>query len=459
MTEVHRSDLFRWRLLHTIGGFWSDIDIVYFRPMSYLNLDMTADALLCWGEIEELKTWQAIGFLAGKPGANLFKNMEEIGKVLIKTPHLRYQDLGTDLLTRFALPGELESVGSRIAQIPQHSVYPFDLLRDQMASLWQNYQLIDSRKYTVGVHWFAAQQLSCEKEAAWSGFDDVLKDDRMGAVKWAMFQAGLIKEVKNTKKEQNKFKYSIILPYYRRAKQLNSTLASFVKLYKYRKDYEIIIANDIKSATIDTEERQLREIIDKYSDKLTINLILTGNADVWNPVLAFQEASRQAQGEYLVITNPECLHRADVLKGLDEEFAKKPDVYVICACLHIDQEELLPDQPLPIGKWYQHSRHRNIECHFCSALSKETYQEVGGFDVEYAKGMGFDDDDFRNRLKRANVHFVLRDDLLTVHLMHPNNKPNNYRELHDINKRYYEKIWGNTAPRAEGHPLSMAARV
>jgi len=32
--EVHKSDFLRWRLLATEGGVWSDIDILYCRPMS-----------------------------------------------------------------------------------------------------------------------------------------------------------------------------------------------------------------------------------------------------------------------------------------------------------------------------------------------------------------------------------------------------------------------------------------
>ena len=36
MPEVHKSDFLRLELLSTIGGLWSDMDIIYFKPMNSL---------------------------------------------------------------------------------------------------------------------------------------------------------------------------------------------------------------------------------------------------------------------------------------------------------------------------------------------------------------------------------------------------------------------------------------
>jgi len=41
LSEVHKSDLHRWKILHEIGGWWSDFDILYFKPMASLNVDFS----------------------------------------------------------------------------------------------------------------------------------------------------------------------------------------------------------------------------------------------------------------------------------------------------------------------------------------------------------------------------------------------------------------------------------
>lgn len=457
MPEVMRSDLFRWRLLHTIGGFWSDFDIIYYRPMDHLKLDMTADALLCWGEVPDLINWQAIGFLAGKPGAKLFKSMEDIGHKLVQAleGHLKYQDLGTELLTRLAPAGETRAAGSTIGQIPQCAVYPFSRVHTQMAALWEDASILQVSEDTIGVHWFAAQRLSCAKEAAWDGFEKVKQDAHFGGVRWALQQAGFdVGPPPSPLEQPAAIKYSLLMPYYKRSHQLKSTLLSFSKLYaEQRKDYEVIIVNDVKSSMGQGEDFKLKDITDKFKKSINIKIIAGGSEECWNPAPAFQMAASVAEGEYLVLTNPECVHRTDILAELDQEFAQDPSVYVICSCWAIPQMSLGTEDPLPPGQWYQHSQHRNVEVHFCTALSKQIYNRVGGFDVNYAKGMGFDDDDFRNRLKQAGIRFVHRDDLLAVHLSHTGNKPVNYPELHAINKAYYHSVWGDKIIMAEKLPL------
>jgi GT2 family glycosyltransferase len=454
MTEVHRSDLYRWRLLHEMGGFWSDFDIIYFRPMKHLRLDMTADALLCWGEVPDLLKWQAIGFLGGKQGAQLFQGMENIG---LKLAHalddkLKYQDLGTDLLVRFAPPGETRAAGSTIAQIPQHAVYPFERVHTQPVALWEDSSLLHVTRDTIGVHWFAAQKQSCLKEAEWTSVNKVRADECMGGVRWALFKAGFdvgSQSITINPTLHVPVKYSLIMPYYKRSTQLRSTLMSLERIYPQRHDYEVILINDAKCAVVNQENYLLKNLIKEFSPKINIRVVQGGSLDSWNPAAAFNQGVEMANGDYMIITNPECVHRSNVLGGLDEEFAKNPNCYVVCSCFAIKETDLNPGDKLPPGHWYQHSQYRNVEVHFCSALSRETYEAIGGFDEEYAKGMGFDDDDFRQRLRRAKVPFVHRDDLVVIHLAHPNNKPHNYLELHTKNKKYYASIWGDEAPPAE----------
>lgn len=451
MTEVHRSDLLRWRLLHTMGGFWSDIDIVYFRPMLDLKLDYSSDALLCWGEIPELAHWQAIGFLAGAPGSPLFKAMEELGLALAKVPALDYQEFGTNLLLKFAAPGQLVSVGGcRIGQIPQHTVYPFASVRSQQMALWSRHSIMDVRDCTVGIHWFAAQRQSCQREGSWSGASDVEKTAH-GGVHWALGQIGLVKP----KKEQSlELKYSVIMPYLDRPELLHNTLLSYHHWYGGRKDWEVVIVHDSKCS----DPIGLRAVVDFWLARgLDINLLHFDATGMYNPAPLFDLGTRKARGRHFVLTNPETFHDVNILSGLDAEFDDAVDEkYVVCACKNRIQPTSLPVRMRqfrqlrePSDKWLQHSIHRPFLYHFCSALSREAYFNAGGFDSAFAPGFCFDDDDFRDSVIKSGVEIVQRDDLVVSHQWHPSCDVPDKAERWNRNKALYESKHG---PYRQGLP-------
>jgi len=440
MTEVHRSDLLRWRLLHTMGGFWSDIDIVFFRPMETAGLDMTADALLCWGETDELAHWQAIGFLAGKPGNSLFKAMEAAGLGLSRLPSLGYQEIGTELLIRFAPARATDSMGTRIGQIPQHVVYPFKSVRSQQAALWGNHRLMDLRETTCGIHWFAAQPRSCLKEALWTGTRNVESDLGLGGVKWAMAQLGLVAA------QDDGIKYSIIMPYINRPVLLHNTLLSYHHWYSGRKDWEAVIIRDSKC----DNPGDAQSVVDHWIGMgLNINMLDFDGSGIYSPAPLFNFAAENASGEFIVLTNPEQFHNSDILAGMDQEFKRGQDQYVVCACISMPQRPLQARRmrkftPLKEKgeRWVQHSVHRPMLYHFCSALSKDNYFKCGGFAPEFGPGFCFDDDDFRESVRELGIPIVQRDDLITAHQWHPScNVPGRMEKWHR-NKALYESRHG-----------------
>ena len=450
LSEVHRSDLLRWRLLHTMGGFWSDIDIVYFRPMSDLPVDMTADALLCRGETEELKDWQAIGFLAGAPGCELFKEMEQVGLALATTPHMGYQDLGTNLLNRFAVAGATDSVGSRIGQIPQCAVYPFATVKSQMSALWNHHTELAIRDTSIGVHWFAAQRMSCIKEAAWDGFESVTRERRVGGVRWAMQEGGFIEPFDET---DTGIEYSIIMPYIDRAALLHNTLVSLYHWYGARDDWELIIVQDSKCAYPD----DLQGVVDKWTRRgLDIRIVDQEAANFYGPSVLFNRGVAECGGRYVILTSPEIYHEANILAGLDEAFDLDPDQYVVCACANRARPRYgrkirhYGDIKGEIHQWIQHSVRRPNRYHFCSALRKDLYLKAGGFDERFAEGFCFDDDDFRESIIKAGIKITQRDDLLTSHQWHGPCAVPDKMDRWNRNKRLFESKHGpyRTIPEA-----------
>lgn len=231
-------------------------------------------------------------------------------------------------------------------------------------------------------------------------------------------------------------KYSLLMPFHKRAQQLAVTLSSFLHLYR-RNDYEVLIGEDYKNLMDQMEHQALTKVLGNFSSLLNVQSIITGTGNSWNPSLAFNELASRARGRFLIITNPECMHETDILTGLDQAFEQNPDQYVVCACR------------IPTRQWYQHSVHRPVRVHFCSALSKEVYNRIGGFDEEYAKGVCFEDDDFRNTIISNGIPIVQRDDLIVMHQSHCKSKPENYAALHSINKIYFNRKWGTKSFRAE----------
>jgi len=223
-------------------------------------------------------------------------------------------------------------------------------------------------------------------------------------------------------------KYNILMPYYNRADQLDRTLLSFEELYSGRNDFEISIIEDYKGVTDEKKHLELVKILQKHSS-LWIRL-LEFPMEARNPAPLFNWGAGQSKGEYLVLTNPECRHKNDVLAGFDEELSKG-DVYVVAACESLSKEG-------KFDRWYQHSKHRSVQYHFCSCISSDLYFRIGGFPGYFYDGIAYDDDAFLWRVKESDIPIVERDDLIVQHQWHPKEKID--KELLLLNEMRYKSM-------------------
>ena len=228
-------------------------------------------------------------------------------------------------------------------------------------------------------------------------------------------------------------KYSILLPYYDRLSQLETTLKSFVELYSDRKDFEIIIIEDRKQ-----KPQMTVDLLGLLGDSDFIKLkwkYIKCSADIsFSPATAFNDGAKESNGEFLIITNPECKHDVDILSELDKEFESDTESYIICACKSINKNGTF-------HRWYQHTKHRNRMYHFCSAISKEIYFKIGGFDERFTKGISYDDNAFIDNIIKSDIKVKVRDDLIVSHLWHKKNRPYGYRSLLARNKKLYTQIY------------------
>lgn len=190
--EVHKSDFLRWKLLNKHGGLWSDIDILYVRPMEQLaeNCDdlKDIDTALCPLLPPNKHT---VGFLLSSPDNNFFKY---IGTQARKeyNPEI-YQCMGSDLINaRFKT---FESFKKRFRK--QNFIFLDNTCVYSITSktIEWFYQEMDrnirkkiQHRNTIGFHWFAGHPTSHE-------FEKVLVHDNVNSYNNVLATA--IREVTN----------------------------------------------------------------------------------------------------------------------------------------------------------------------------------------------------------------------------------------------------------------------
>jgi len=153
---------------------------------------------------------------------------------------------------------------------------------------------------------------------------------------------------------------------------------------------------------------------------------------------------KKSSGEFLVITNPECFHKSNILQALDGIFSCRDDIYVIFGCESAvgcsKDIKKFEDFKYSHHMWYQHASYNNRMLHFCSAISRKNYDKIEGFDENYRFGVAYDDDDFRNKVKAHNLPIFLDDNSYVVHIDHDRTFQADM-SLIQINLDYYKKKW------------------
>ncbi len=212
-------------------------------------------------------------------------------------------------------------------------------------------------------------------------------------------------------------KYSIIVPYFSRP-ELRFMLSSFVTLYGKREDLEIIIVEDSKNFRNKSLHDELLRVVDSFKGYLSIVVVLDEYPS-YNPSKKFNLGVSISKGSVIILTNPETPHTLDILSKLDDvDFTDK---YIVCDCCNM---KLIKDKgdffssTFQFLSWYQHGENdRNL--HFCSAISRQNFDKIGGFDERYAIGFFVEDRDFLRRVKNSGLKIVPRSDLVTYHIDHP----------------------------------------
>ena len=243
-----------------------------------------------------------------------------------------------------------------------------------------------------------------------------------------------ISVIRNKKKIEKKI--SIVMAYFNRKEQILFTLKT-IQLSTY-KNFEVIIVDDNSR-----EDQKLDDIIDQFDfDIILIRLTDKYKRDKGykNPCIVYNIGFEKANGEIIVIQNPECCHIGDVLTYLNENLLEEQ--YFTFSCFAIHSKELTEkfrnhfwniksisnsfdfekiDRSF-IGEWYNHPIERPDNLHFLSAIYNSKLKLLGGFNEMFAFGCWYDDNEFifriKNILQVTTLPFV-KDVPFAVHQWHP----------------------------------------
>ena len=232
-------------------------------------------------------------------------------------------------------------------------------------------------------------------------------------------------------------KISVCMSFFQRQELYDRTLETIRKSKAY-KDIEIIVADDASEPPLQGREAKVITIQKK---------------DKWyhNPCIPYNLTFKEAKGDIIIIQNPECMHVGDVLKyALDNV---RDGVYVSFGCYAINdlQTRMLRMQRTPEiedkkfdrqkNGWYNHPVHRPVGYHFCSAITRNDLEKIGGgFDERYANGVAFDDDALIRSIRRAKIEVVIPINPFVIHQFHTHftyDDPKVWMPLHSINQNLF----------------------
>jgi len=153
MSEVHKSDFLRLFLLATEGGVWSDMDIIYFKPMSSLEANTIAnkdkETFVCISHYGH-----SAGFLMSAPDSLYYDRLTGFAKMSYN-PDL-YQGIGATMFNEtFPKFSDVEAISPAV-NIGMDAVYAHNALN--IASIVDGSPPLFTDN-TIGIHWYAGHPL------------------------------------------------------------------------------------------------------------------------------------------------------------------------------------------------------------------------------------------------------------------------------------------------------------
>jgi hypothetical protein len=152
MSEVHRSDYFRWKLLSTVGGLWADFDILFFRSIDNLaiNIPQNKDkqSVVCISGYGH-----SIGFMMASLDDT---NFAKLAKESLRLYDIKdYQCIGSTMFNK--LFPTINSLSNAV-NLGMEAVYFYDA--SWMKLIFTDCLSPEENPTSIGVHWYAGSQVA-----------------------------------------------------------------------------------------------------------------------------------------------------------------------------------------------------------------------------------------------------------------------------------------------------------
>lgn len=158
------------------------------------------------------------------------------------------------------------------------------------------------------------------------------------------------------------------------------------------------------------DEFMVGRYLDNHKLMNNVRLIPYAVKTGFNPSKAFNIGVREAKFDQIIITSPEVKPKTDVLGQLEELIGQN----VVCQVW--DENE---SHDTKVSLVNQNYRHETPGYYFLTMFNKSDIEKINGWDEEFMKGYAYEDDDFGRRWVRANLPFIIRDDIQAIHQYHP----------------------------------------
>lgn len=158
INEIHKSDFIRYYLLSRDGGIWSDMDIFYFKPISYIfennKYNIDKNTFFYFGNESYEIGGHAIGFLMSSKENIYFKDIFNLAKENYKKED--YQSIGADLLNKEFDSSYLLKNNKDIVLMKKSGVYAIDHMKKEFIYEKTNNSFFDDN--SVGIHWYGGSE-------------------------------------------------------------------------------------------------------------------------------------------------------------------------------------------------------------------------------------------------------------------------------------------------------------
>jgi len=157
-------------------------------------------------------------------------------------------------------------------------------------------------------------------------------------------------------------------------------------------------------------EPQIRKYLDEHDLGKNVRIIPYTVEDGFNCSKALNIGVRNVKYTSIIITSPEVKPITPVLEQLENVLGAN----VVCQVWDEDK-----DGKIITSLVNTHFRSESPRMYFLAMFNKADIEKVNGWDEEFMKGYAYEDNDFGARWKRANIPFVVRDDIQGLHQYHP----------------------------------------